>query len=226
MIPDDQEQKPEPEPSGSRRPPRPPIRIAAGLDSGGDEPREPKRPKKETVRINLPPKPSGLKRRAEARRVNSTCPKCHGTNIATLSPGHPLVWHWLINPALAANELLLGQRLPRVSQCCRDCRLPLVDRSWVVCPHCGGTHSARLWQGVMGFGHWFGVVCPNCGQVIPSLWNFTSRVLLLLTLPIWYFPARWFRRRYLRYEFDRVRKRKRELQPFDRGAGQAAIQSE
>jgi hypothetical protein len=38
-------------------PPRPPIRTAVGLDSGGDEPDRPKPPKKETVRINLPPKP-------------------------------------------------------------------------------------------------------------------------------------------------------------------------
>jgi hypothetical protein len=55
MTPDDL--KPEPKPSGSRMPPRPPIRTAVGLDSGGDEPDRPKPPKKETVRINLPPKP-------------------------------------------------------------------------------------------------------------------------------------------------------------------------
>ena len=55
MKPDDRE----PKPSGSRMPPRPPIRTAVGLDSGGDEPDKPKRqPKKETVRINLPPKPT------------------------------------------------------------------------------------------------------------------------------------------------------------------------
>ena len=36
MKPDDQQ--PKPKPSGSRVPPRPPIRTAAGLDSGGEEP--------------------------------------------------------------------------------------------------------------------------------------------------------------------------------------------
>ena len=57
MKPDDQ--KPEPQPSGSRMPPRPPIRTAIGLDSGGEEPDKPKQQlKKETIRINLPPKPT------------------------------------------------------------------------------------------------------------------------------------------------------------------------
>jgi hypothetical protein len=150
--------------------------------------------------------------RPPPRPVNATCPKCHGANVTTLSPRHPLVWHWLINPGLAVNELLLGQRLPRVSHYCRDCRLPLVDRSWVGCPHCGEIHSGRLWQGATGFGHWFGVVCPSCGDVIPSLWNFTSRIILVITSPVWYFPARWLRSRYLRFEVDRIRKRKYELQ--------------
>jgi hypothetical protein len=36
MKPDDQQ--PKPKPSGSRVPPRPPIRTAVGLDSGGEEP--------------------------------------------------------------------------------------------------------------------------------------------------------------------------------------------
>jgi Translation initiation factor IF-3, N-terminal domain len=36
MKPDDQQ--PKPKPSGSTVPPRPPIRTAVGLDSGGEEP--------------------------------------------------------------------------------------------------------------------------------------------------------------------------------------------
>lgn len=54
------DQKPEPKSAGFRMPPRPPIRVAVGLDSGGDEPDQPKRPKKDTVRIHLPPKPTAV----------------------------------------------------------------------------------------------------------------------------------------------------------------------
>jgi hypothetical protein len=46
------------QPSGNQPPPRPPkhTAIAANPDDGGDDSRG-KKPKKETVRINLPPKP-------------------------------------------------------------------------------------------------------------------------------------------------------------------------
>jgi hypothetical protein len=45
---------PEPKPGGGKRPPRPPRRTAVGfvLDGGGG-------PKRETVRINLPPRAAG-----------------------------------------------------------------------------------------------------------------------------------------------------------------------
>jgi hypothetical protein len=50
--------KPRPQPSGNQPPPRPPkhTAIAANPDDGGDDSHG-KKPKKETVRINLPPKP-------------------------------------------------------------------------------------------------------------------------------------------------------------------------
>jgi hypothetical protein len=58
MQNEDDKPAPKPATSGSMKPPRPPIRTAVGLDSGGDEPDKPKRPKKDTIRINLPPKPT------------------------------------------------------------------------------------------------------------------------------------------------------------------------
>ena len=58
MQNEDDKPAPEPATSGSLRPPRPPIRTAVGLDSGGDELDPPMRPKKDTVRIHLPPKPT------------------------------------------------------------------------------------------------------------------------------------------------------------------------
>ena len=144
--------------------------------------------------------------------MNSTCPRCRSANVETISHGHPMVWHWLINPGAAVNELLFGMRLPRVCSVCRDCRLPLADRSWVECPNCGELNSGRLWTGFTGFGNWCGLVCPACGQVIPSIWNYTSRFLLGLTSPLWYFPVRRFRPTYLRFEVNRIRRKKKKLQ--------------
>jgi protein-S-isoprenylcysteine O-methyltransferase Ste14 len=55
------EPKPETKPAGVRLPPRPPLPPAVGLapsgDGGGNW-----RPKKETVRINLPPRPIAVRR--------------------------------------------------------------------------------------------------------------------------------------------------------------------
>src|SRR5215467_12962089 len=53
----DKDPKPSTQPSGNQPPPRPPkhTAIAANPDDGGDDSQ--KKPKKETVRINLPPKP-------------------------------------------------------------------------------------------------------------------------------------------------------------------------
>jgi len=51
------DQKPEPKPAGSMPPPRPPRRTAIGLGPDEDDDSGRIRPKKETVRINLPPKP-------------------------------------------------------------------------------------------------------------------------------------------------------------------------
>src|SRR6185369_11095017 len=43
-----------------------------------------------------------------------------------------------------------------------------------------------------GFGHWFGLYCPNCGTERPTLRNYTTLLLSWLTFPFWYFPVRHF----------------------------------
>ena len=49
-------------------------------------------------------------------------------------------------------------------------------------------------------------VCPSCHQVIPCLWNIFSLAILAITFPLWYFPARFFRRRWLEIEKKRLAK--------------------
>jgi hypothetical protein len=51
------DKKPEPQPGGSMRPPRPPNKIAVGLCGEGDGFGKAS-PKKQVVRIVLPPKPA------------------------------------------------------------------------------------------------------------------------------------------------------------------------
>lgn len=121
-----------------------------------------------------------------------TCPRCTSARLKRISLPHPLLLHWVINPGLAFNELVLGQRVPKLSLECQECNLPLIERSLVPCPHCGVVHDARIWSGKNGFGNWLGPVCPSCTRRIPALWGVTSLAVLALTSPIWYLPYRYY----------------------------------
>lgn len=133
-----------------------------------------------------------------------SCPKCGGQNFKRLDRRHVLIIHWLLNPGLCVNELILGQRIPKVTLICQECSEPSADRSYVPCRECGVLHLGRLWRKRLAFGHWFGLVCPTCGKVIPCIWNFWSLLILILTFPIWYFPARIARHHWLNFERHRV----------------------
>ena len=113
---------------------------------------------------------------------------------------HPLVLVWVLFPGAILSELILGQRLPKVMLIDKESDKPLMERTYVPCPHCETLNDGRLWAKWNAFGHWFGFVCPSCHQVIPCLWNVFSLVVLAITFPLWYFPARFFRRRWLEIE--------------------------
>ena len=122
------------------------------------------------------------------------CPKCNGHDFKVWKLPNFMLLHWVINPGLAFNELILGQRIPREMLECRTCDLPRMERTFVRCPSCHTVHDSRVWRGRYGFGNWLGYVCPSCGERIPCLWNFTSLAILTLTAPLWYFPVRYYRR--------------------------------
>ena len=113
---------------------------------------------------------------------------------------HPLVLQWILNPGLMFNELILGQRVPKVMLIDKKSDKPLLERSYFPCPHCETLNDARLWGKGNAFGHWFGLVCPSCHQIIPCLWNIFSLAILAITFPLWYFVARHFRQRWLENE--------------------------
>jgi hypothetical protein len=110
---------------------------------------------------------------------------------------NPLMLHWIINPGLAFNELVLGQRVPKITLIEKNNK-PLAERSFVPCPHCGTFHSVLKWapQNHTAFKNWFGLYCDNCGKIIPCLTNLTSYIFLGITFPIrvWFkdkWKARW-----------------------------------
>lgn len=117
---------------------------------------------------------------------------------------HPMLLHWIINPGLAFNELVLGQRIPKVTLVDKTSDAPLMERQYIPCPECNALHDGRLWSKGNSFGHWFGYICPKCHGKIPCLWNITSLILLALTFPIWIWfegPVEriWFKREIKRF---------------------------
>jgi len=104
----------------------------------------------------------------------------------------PVILHWIINPGLVINELILGQTIPKVMLIEREGNKPFFERSFIPCPHCGELHSGLKYstQNKTAFKNWYGFYCDNCSEIIPIQRNLTSLLVLLLTFPIW----GWFRK--------------------------------
>lgn len=49
---------------------------------------------------------------------------------------HWMILHYILNPGLAINELILGQRVPKITPEDKSSEKPRVERSYVPCPHC------------------------------------------------------------------------------------------
>lgn len=116
------------------------------------------------------------------------CPKCDGSHFKRWELPHPLILHWILNPAIAFNEIVLGTRVPKTLLICQDCEEFLLDRGYVPCPSCGAMHPGRFASGMRGFRNWRGFSCPSCGKPIPCIWNVFSLLILLLTFPLWSLP--------------------------------------
>jgi hypothetical protein len=143
-----------------------------------------------------------------------SCPKCGSRPMRRFElPNWQLV-HWVLNPGLAFNELILGQRLPRLTLICDACDDPLAYRQYIPCPNCGVLHNVQSWGKRHAFGNWLGLPCPSCHRRIPCLWNATSILLLLVLFPIWYLPYRfYFRDRPIAAFRPNEKNRTSELKP-------------
>ena len=90
------------------------------------------------------------------------CPKCQSTQVKHWQFPDWMLVHWVLNPGLAFNELVLGQKVPKLTLVCQACQLPRAERMYIPCPGCNAIHDARIWDKKNAFGNWLGLICPTC----------------------------------------------------------------
>ena len=110
-------------------------------------------------------------------------------------------------PMLFLNELMLGNRVPTVFLVDKASDLPIKERTYVPCPHCGTIHDFRTWSNGNGtfYWNWFGYYCPKCGNTIPCIRNWTSQLLIIITFPLWFWwrkalKGKWLKSQPRRFE--------------------------
>lgn len=139
------------------------------------------------------------------------CPRCGSEEYSIWKLPNLLFLHWILNPGLMVNELLLGQRLPSRLYLCKSCPQFTLDNQYVYCPACGEFHEGMIWAKNNAFGHWLGIVCPDCGCRIPSLLNLTSWFVLSKLSPISWLLWWSFGERYQAFEQGRAYRARTEL---------------
>lgn len=142
------------------------------------------------------------------------CPCCQSTSAKVWKLPQFTSLHWVLNPGLAVNELILGQAIPKETYICNDCPKPLMERAYLHCPTCEAFHDARIWSGKNAIGRWFGYLCPRCTQPIPRLWNLTSLLILGITMPIWWIPVQILRPKWIASERKKMKVDPASLMPI------------
>ena len=131
------------------------------------------------------------------------CPKCKGSiyeliGVESNSKWHKFAcFHYVLNPGVAVNELVLGQRLPMRTLVCKACDLPLHERSYVPCTECGTLHGFEVQRHYFAFGNYFGLFCPSCNKEIPCTRNLTARVITGITTPLLSIPIKASKEKWL-----------------------------
>lgn len=134
------------------------------------------------------------------------CPQCGGNACEIWQFPKPSYVHWFLNPGLAINEVVLGQRLPKRIYFCIRCDAPLYRRQFVRCSRCHRFQNGMLWGRGNAFGHWFGLFCPDCGGRIKTHLNLITLVVIALTWIIWWPVWLLVRPRWVSWERQRARK--------------------
>ncbi len=117
-----------------------------------------------------------------------------------------LLVHWVLNPGLAFNELILGQRIPKLTLVDKQSNEIYANRQYIQCPHCQTLHTSRRWGKGNAFFHYDGLYCPECGEKIPTLLNVFSIILLVILFPVWKPLQIIFAERFKAWELSRLAK--------------------
>lgn len=127
-----------------------------------------------------------------------------------------MILHWILNPVLAINELILGQRIPKISLENKKIDKPRMEKTIVPCPYCKTLHDGRIWSTENGtaFKNWFGLYCPDCGKIIPCLTNALSFIILVITYPIWGWFRKFLKEKCLAKQPERYKNINREYTPY------------
>jgi hypothetical protein len=122
---------------------------------------------------------------------------------------NPVMLHWILNPALFINELILGQTFPKVTLIDKVYDRRYSRRTYIPCPHCGMVHDGIKWsvQNGTAFKNWFGYYCDNCGEIIPVQRNLISWLILIMTFPVW----GWFKKSMKKSWFEKQPERFKNL---------------
>jgi hypothetical protein len=94
------------------------------------------------------------------------CPSCLSEDFKSYTPKNWMMRHWVWNPGLAFNEVVLGQRIPKLMRTCEAC-----GGQSCPCPHCAQSIDLMTWSRGQAFGNWGGLRCPHCHGEIESLCN-------------------------------------------------------
>lgn len=71
------------------------------------------------------------------------------------------MWHWTLNPGLAFNELILGQRIPKDIIIDESIEGTLKQKQIIWCKSCGHEIKHKDLPKNAAFGMWLGYFCPK-----------------------------------------------------------------
>lgn len=114
-------------------------------------------------------------------------------------------FHWIVNPGIVINELLFGQRIPKVMLIEKQSDKPLMERTHVPCSHCETLHDGVVWshKNKNVFRNWFGLYCPTCGKIIPCLLNVFSRIIIAITYPLWFWRKEALKKKWIKKQQEK-----------------------
>jgi uncharacterized protein (TIGR02996 family) len=127
--------------------------------------------------VELPAAREALQERALgiSRRhpVRFACPGCEGKTALRMDARNPAVLHWVVNPGLAINELVLGQRIPKVMHLCKTCWVASVR-----CVACRRFLTLKRLYGEREGSMWVRLPCPDCSADIRLVRNWFAKLII------------------------------------------------